>query len=121
MDLRADPDPVDTPEWIQSRVGSESYYANTELLLANRPYLAGVYSYADIAFYMAQFFAARHTVPMTRAHPQLVAWRQRMAERPAVRPVIDAMAAYLQSLGLPIPDFGGRHDPTSAPRDLRTI
>jgi glutathione S-transferase len=106
MGLRADPDPVDKPEWIQSCTGIENYYASTELALADRLYLAGDYSYADIAFYMAQFFAARHTVPMTAEHPRLLAWRQRMAERPAVRPVIEAMAAYLRSIERPVPDFG---------------
>jgi len=106
MGLRADPDPVDKPEWIQSCTGIENYYASTELALADRPYLAGDYSYADIAFYMAQFFAARHTVPMSAEHLRLLAWRQRMAERPAVRPVIGAMAAYLRSIERPVPDFG---------------
>jgi glutathione S-transferase len=106
MGLRADPDPVDKPEWIQSRTGIENYYASTELALADRLYLAGDYSYADIAFYMAQFFAARHTVPMSAEHLRLLAWRQRMAERPAVRPVIGAMAAYLRSIERPVPDFG---------------
>jgi glutathione S-transferase len=105
MGLRADPDPVEAPEWMQSRTAIERYYASTELTLADRPYLAGAYSYADIAFYMAQFFAARHTVPMGAAHPRLLAWRKRVAERPAVRPVIGAMAAYLRSIGRPVPDF----------------
>ena len=104
MGLRADPDPVDSPDWIQSRTGIENYYASLELLLADRPYLASTYTYADIAFYMAQFFAARHTVPMTAAHPNLLRWRKRMAARPAVQPVISAMAAYLRSVDSPVPD-----------------
>ena len=93
------------PEWVQSRTGIEHYYARTESHPGDRPYLAGAYSYADIAFYMAQFFAARHTVPMSAAHPRLLAWRTRVAERPAVRPVIGAMAAYLRSIDRPVPDF----------------
>ncbi len=106
MGLRAEPDPVDAPEWIQSRAGIEDYYAGMERALAGRAYLAGHYSYADIAFYMAQFFAARHTVPMSAERPRLLAWRKRVAERPAVRPVIGAMAAYLRSIGRSVPDFG---------------
>jgi glutathione S-transferase len=105
MGLRADPDPVTAPEWIASRTGIERYYAGMELQLADRSFLAGAYSYADIAFYMAQFFAARHTVPMSSALPRLLAWRTRVAERPAVRPVIHAMAAYLRSIDRPVPDF----------------
>jgi glutathione S-transferase len=106
MGLRALPDPVDSPEWIQARQGLESYYARVERLLAGREYLAGEYSYADIAFYMAQFFAARHTVPMGAAHPELLAWRRRMAARPAVAVVIGQMAVYLRGIGYPVPDFG---------------
>jgi glutathione S-transferase len=55
---------------------------------------------------MAQFFAARHTVPMTPEHPRLLAWRRRVAERTAVRPVIGAMASYLRSIDRPVPDYG---------------
>jgi glutathione S-transferase len=106
MGLRANPDPVDSPEWQQARAGLESYYATQEWLLAGRDWLAGEYSYADIAFFMAQFFAARHTVPMSAAHPGLLAWRRRMAARPAVAVVIGQMAAYLRGIGYPVPDFG---------------
>ena len=106
MGLRGHPDPVDSPEWIQARTGIESYYASMERLLTGRAYLAGLITYADIAFYMAQFFAARHTVPMTTVHSNLLAWRRRMAARPAVQPVIARMATYLQSVNLPVPNFG---------------
>ena len=70
MGLRADPDPVDSPEWIAAWAGIENYYLRMEALLADRDYLGGEFGYADIAFYMAQFFAARHTVPMSSAHPR---------------------------------------------------
>ncbi len=105
MGLRAEPDPIDVPEWVQSRNGIDKYYARMELALGDRSYLAGDYSYADIAFYMAQFFAARHTVPMSVAHPRLLGWRKRVAERAGVRPVIEAMAAYLRSVDRPVPEF----------------
>ena len=105
MGMRSVPDPVDSPEWIRARRGIEEYYALTETVLGDRPYLAGDYSYADIAFYMAQFFAARHTVPMGALYPRLLAWRRRVAERAAVRPVIEAMAEYLRSIELPVPEF----------------
>jgi glutathione S-transferase len=106
MGLRAEPDPVYAAEWIQAREGIEQYYAKMAMQLKERAYLAGQLTYADIAFYMAQFFAARHTVPIPSAHSNLLAWRARMAERPAVRQVVGAMVTYLKSIGLPIPDWG---------------
>jgi glutathione S-transferase len=75
MGLRGTPDPVDSPEWMQARLGIENYYSRMELLLAGQEYFADMATYADIAFYMAQFFAARHTLPMTPQHPNLLAWR----------------------------------------------
>jgi glutathione S-transferase len=106
MGLRANPDPIEFPEWIQARTGINDYYAKMESLISGREYFVDVLSYVDIAFYMAQFFAARHTVPMTSAHSHLLEWRRRMAGRPAVRIVIDRMADYLKSIGRPVPDFG---------------
>jgi glutathione S-transferase len=104
MGLRADPDPVDSPEWLQARTGIESYYARMELQLAGQSYLADSFTYADIAFYMGQFFAARHTVGMSALQPNLQAWRGRMGDRPAVKQVIGAMSAYLRSLNMFVPE-----------------
>jgi glutathione S-transferase len=105
MGMRARPDPVDSPEWIKAREGIEAYYEKMEALSGGRQFLAGPYTYADIAFYMAQFFAARHTVPMDVKHVNLLAWRKRVAERPAVRVVIDRMADYLRSIDYPVPPY----------------
>lgn len=106
MGMRARPDPVEKPEWIQACEGIEAYYSKMEALLADREWLAGDYSYADIAFYMAQFFAARHTVPMAAGLAKLLDWRRRMASRVAVKPVIEAMAKYLRSIDYPVPEYG---------------
>jgi glutathione S-transferase len=103
--MRARPDPVDHPDWVKACAGIEAWYAKMEALLAGREYLAGPFTYADLAFYMAQFFAARHTVPLSPHHVQLLAWRRRMAARPAVRPVIDRMADYLRSIDYPVPAY----------------
>jgi glutathione S-transferase len=107
MNLRADPDPVDTAEWKQAQAGIEAYYAAMEGQLRDREYLAGQFSYADIAFYMAQFFAARHTVAMTTRYPSLLTWRRRMFARPPVRLVVTAMADYLRSESRVVPEMGG--------------
>jgi glutathione S-transferase len=106
MNLRANPDPVDAPEWKEARAGIEAYYQAMEAQLRDREHLAGGFGYADIAFYMAQLFAARHTVPMTPDHPRLLAWRTRVFARPAVRRVVTAMTDYLRSQGRPVPELG---------------
>jgi glutathione S-transferase len=105
MGMRANPDPVEHPDWIKSREGIDAWYLEMEALLGGREYLACEFTYADIAFYMAQFFAARHTVPMQAQHVNLLAWRRRVASRPAVRPVIDRMADYLRSISYPVPPY----------------
>jgi glutathione S-transferase len=73
--------------------------------IASMDWLAGGYSYADIAFYMAQIFGDRMGAPMTDAHPKLQAWRDRMSARPAVRKVAGAMGRYLLSQGRKLPAF----------------
>jgi glutathione S-transferase len=108
MGLRGNPDPVDAPEWKKARAEIETHYIWMNQLLQDREYIADQFSYADIAFYMAQFFAARHTVPMTAEHSNLVAWRERMIGRPAVMTVVTAMAGYLRSEGRAVPELGGR-------------
>jgi glutathione S-transferase len=88
-----------------ARDAAAQYYRDMERTLGNREYLAETYSFADIAFYMAQLFGERKGVPMTSETPRLLAWRDRMTKRPAVRKVAGAMAAYLQSIDRPVPDF----------------
>ena len=108
MGLRGNPDPIDAPEWKKARAEIETHYIWMNQLLQDREYMADQFSYADIAFYMAQFFAARHTVPMTAEHSNLVAWRERIIGRPSVRTVVTAMADYLRSEGRAVPELGGR-------------
>ena len=93
------------PVAIAARETAARYYAEMEATLRDREFLAGAYSYADVAFYMAQLFGARMGAPMTDAHPRLRQWRDRMTARPAVRQVVAAMAAFLVAQGRPLPDF----------------
>ena len=81
------------------------YYDEMEGLLATREYLAGPYSFADIAFYMAHVFADRKGAGMTDATPRLVDWRGRVGERPAVRAAVDPMMRFLASEGRGVPAF----------------
>jgi glutathione S-transferase len=76
-----------------------------ERQLADREWLAGTYSFADIAFYMAALFGERQGAPVTASTPGLLAWRHRMTQRPAVRTVAGAMGAWLKAAGRPVPNF----------------
>jgi glutathione S-transferase len=103
MGLQATPD---DPAAVAARDGAAHFYAEIEALLAGRDWLAGPqYTFADIAFYMAQVFGARMGAPMTEAYPRLLAWRDRMTARPAVHQVVKPMATWLLSQGRPLPDF----------------
>ncbi len=84
------------------------FYDEMERTLEGREWLAGGYSYADIAFYMAQLFGERMGAPMGEAHPRLQAWRERMGARPPVRQVAGAMGRYLLSIGRKLPPFLAR-------------
>jgi glutathione S-transferase len=102
MGLQATPD---DPAAVEARAAALSFYDGMEKAIADKEWLAGSYSYADIAFYMAQIFGDRMGAPMTDAHPKLQAWRDRMSARPAVGQVAGAMGRYLLSQGRKLPAF----------------
>jgi glutathione S-transferase len=79
------------------------FYEQMEQQLAQAEHLAGPYTFADIAFYMAQVFADRKGAGMTDATPRLLAWRERVGARPAVRAVVGPMMRFLASEGRPVP------------------
>ena len=90
----------------QDAIGQvQRYYVGMEATLNDREYLGGEYSYADIAFFMAQVFAARLGAPMSGATPRLLAWRERLLARPAVNQFMRQFAASLAQYRLRIPDF----------------
>lgn len=102
MGLQATPN---DPAAIEARAAALRFYDALEAAIEGRTWLAGDFTYADIAFYMAQLFGARMTAPMTDAHPHLQAWRDRMSARPAVAKVAGAMGRYLLSQGRKLPPF----------------
>src|SRR5258708_1727779 len=73
----------DDPAAVAAREAATGFYGEMEQVLGKGEYLAGAYTYADIAFYMAQVFGARRGAPMTDATPHLLAWRDRVGARPA--------------------------------------
>ena len=93
------------PAAVAARAAAARFYEEIDRLLADREFLAKTYSFADIAFYMAQLFGARMGAPISDATPNLLRWRDRMTTRPAVRSVVGPMAAFLVSSGRPVPDF----------------
>jgi glutathione S-transferase len=82
-----------------------AYYEEMDKLLAKGDWLAGDFSYADIAFFMASIFGERHNAMISRATPRLFAWRERMLQRASVRSVAGAMGRWLAAAGRPVPAF----------------
>jgi glutathione S-transferase len=95
----------DEPAAQLARAGAAAFYRTMEGVLGDCEFLGGDYSFADIAFYMAQLFGARMGADMTGETPRLLQWRQRMTARPAVMKVVGPMADYLRSQGLSVPAF----------------
>jgi len=93
------------PIAVASREGAAQFHAEMERRLGTQDYLAGSYSFADIAFYMAQLFGERMGAPLADDTARLLAWRERVGTRPAVREVVGAMVAFLVSQGRPIPPY----------------
>src|SRR5215467_3771121 len=56
MGLQAKPD---DPAAVEARAAALAFYDGLEKEIAGKEWLSGSYSYADIAFYMAQIFGAR--------------------------------------------------------------
>ena len=83
---------------------AEGFCENLEQRLGHQAYLGGAYSYADIAFYMAQLFGERMGAPLTDATPKLKAWRRRMGERPSVQTVMARFGGYLAANNRPVPE-----------------
>lgn len=96
-------DRPDDPAAIAARGAAMAVCRRFEDMIGDEAYLAGGYSYADIAFFMAQLFGERMGARLSPDQPRLMAWRQRMSLRPAVRAVVGPMLDYLRGQGRPIP------------------
>ena len=97
-------DALDTEPAVTAIEAANRFHEQMERQL-NAEWLAGGYSYADIAFYMAALFGERQSAPLAASTPRLLAWRERMGQRAPVRTVVGAMAAWLKSAGRPVPAF----------------
>ena len=115
MGLEATPQ---DPAAISARAAASRFYSEMNARLKTREFLAGDFSYADIAFFMAQLFGERKGAVMTGATPRLLEWRERMLSRPAVRQVAGAMGAWLKNEGRPVPEYFERGDSVKDARPL---
>lgn len=95
----------DDPAALEARSGAAAFYGRMEALLADRDFLAGDFTYADIAFFMASLFGERMGARIGADTPRLLQWRGRMTERSSVTQVAGKMASYLGEIGRPVPDF----------------
>jgi glutathione S-transferase len=98
-------DTPDDPAAVAARDAAARFYDQMNARLESRRFLAGEYTYADIAFFMAQLFGERKGALMTNATPRLLEWRARLLERPPVRKVAGAMAGWLAEQGRPVPAY----------------
>ena len=96
------------PQAAGAHDAARRFYEEMERRIGDQEWLSGAYSFADIAFYMAQLFGERMGAPIPTELSRLHAWRDRMSARPAVRQVAGAMGRYLLSIGRTLPPFMGR-------------
>ncbi len=90
---------------IAARTAAQAYYGKTEEHLSG-DHLAGDFSYADIAFFMAVLYGERLGAPLIEAEtPKLAAWRDRIFARPSVAPVMRRLIAYLRANNRFVPPF----------------
>ena len=96
------------PDAAAAKAGAAAYCRDLEQKLGGDPYLSGDFSFADIAFFMAQLFGERMGAPLDETTPRLLAWRARVSARQAVRTVARTMADYLAANGRTVPAFMAR-------------
>jgi glutathione S-transferase len=98
-------DTPDDPRAVAARAAAAGHYAEMEKQLDGREHLAGPFGYADITFFMAQFYGERKGALLIEEMPRLLAWRSRMLARPAIRTVVGRMGAWLASEGREVPAY----------------
>ena len=98
-------DRLDDPMAVAARDAASGVYTRMEVLLGKAAYLAGAFSFADIAFFMAQFFGDRMGAPIGSEYLALTNWRARVTRRPAITKVLAPMADFLRSQGRQVPSW----------------
>lgn len=75
-------------------------YALANQWLADGKFLVNEFSYADIAFYSALFFASFIAIAPDKELSYLSSWRQEMSKRNSIQRTIGAMVEYLAGYGV---------------------
>jgi glutathione S-transferase len=90
-------------EAAAARAQALEAYGEMDRALGERTWMAGVFSFADIAAYAAfltgGFFGLRPD-----GLPRLAAWRDRIEARPSVRTVRDGILDYLREQQIRLPE-----------------
>jgi glutathione S-transferase len=83
----------------------ERYHNELENRLSSSEFLAGDFSYADIAFFMVLLFGDRMGGPINERLTKLLNWRKRMAGRTSVKETLVPMKNYLDSVARYFPNW----------------
>jgi glutathione S-transferase len=94
---------IDGADAVAAKAGAAAFCREIDAQLADDQFLAGEFTFADIAFYMAQLFGERLGAPLDGSTPKLLAWRARLSARPSFRAVVKPMMAFLAANGRPVP------------------
>ena len=84
----------------RARAAIARHYEGLERRLAERAYLCGDFSVADIGYFLTITFAASLGAPLADAHPRLRAWYERVLARPSVAKEVAGLAAAMQRLAV---------------------
>lgn len=91
-------------EIAQHRQDIDRFYNKVEKTLASSQFITGSFSFADLAFYPAQFFAGVLGCGPGSKFSNISRWKNRMRGRASVDQVMGAMREYLVGHGFDVPD-----------------
>lgn len=89
------PDPAsrDSERVVRAAAAIAHHYDGLDRLLAERQFLCGSFSVADIGYFLVQTFASSLGAPPAPRHAALNAWAARVLARPSVAREVAAMQA----------------------------
>lgn len=96
-DVFLQPPGTPLPNSAQAAIsGLDQFYDRLEYQLANQDYLCGNFTAADVSVFVTAFFA--QTLGSKITQPNVLAWYNRMLERPAVSGEVKQMLAAISQL-----------------------